>query len=245
LEIVAVIPARYGSTRFPGKPLALIAGQTLIERVWRQVMKAKKIDDVIIATDDKRIALAARKFGARVAMTSTQCKTGTDRLAEVARTMMRKSAAFINVQGDEPLIPPLLIDRLASALRARPSVDVVTAAYPISRAADITDPNVVKLVRDSRGTALYFSRSPIPFNRSQTSVEYLKHIGIYGYRRSLLLKCASWPRTSLEKAEELEQLRVLENGFRMHVVMAPSDSFGVDVPEDIKKIEQLLRHVRK
>jgi 3-deoxy-manno-octulosonate cytidylyltransferase (CMP-KDO synthetase) len=241
MKIFAVIPARYASTRFPGKPLAPIAGQPLIERVWRQVMKAKNIDGVVIATDDRRIASVARAFGARVAMTSVRCKTGTDRLAEVARTMKSGVDAFINVQGDEPLIPPALIDRLAAALRKYHAVPVVTAAFPITRAVDINDPNIVKLVRDINGNALYFSRSPVPFNRSKSPVGYVKHIGIYGYRREFLLKCAGWPRTSLEKAEELEQLRILENGYRIHVVMSPSDSTGVDVPADIKKIEQLLR----
>ena len=245
MKICAVIPARFASTRFPGKPLALIAGKPLIERVWRRAMQANKIDEVVIATDDPRIASVAEEFGAQVVMTSVRCKTGTDRLAEVARTMKSGSDAFINVQGDEPLISPVLIDRLAGALRKNISLHAVTAAYPLVLADDSDNPNIVKVVRDKNGNALYFSRSPVPFNRTKKPCVYLKHIGIYGYRREFLLKCSAWPRGILEKIEELEQLRILENGYSLHVVMSPSDSFGVDVPADIKKIEQLLRRPRK
>lgn len=240
MNICAVIPARYGSTRFPGKPLALIAGKTLIERVWRQAMKARGIDAVAIATDDGRIADAARAFGATVVMTSVRCKTGTDRLAEAARSLGRTYDAFINVQGDEPLIAPALISRVAAALRKCPD-GAVTAAFPLSAPADISSPHVVKVVRDRAGNALYFSRAPLPFNRSGAAVGYLKHIGIYGYCRDFLLRYAGWPRTPLEKAEELEQLRILERGHPIRVVMAPADSYGVDVPKDIQKIERLLR----
>lgn len=244
MNICAVIPARYGSTRFLGKPLAVIAGKMLVERVWHQAMKARGVEGVAIATDDRRIADAARAFGAQVVMTSPRCKTGTDRLAEAARSLGRRYDAFINVQGDEPLIAPALISRVAAALRQSPD-GAVTAAFPLRDPADIASPHIVKVVRDRAGNALYFSRSPVPFNRSAGVVGYLKHIGIYGYRRDFLLHYAGWPRTPLEKAEELEQLRILERGHPIRVVMAPRDSYGVDVPEDIQKIERLLRRPRQ
>lgn len=240
MNICAVIPARYGSTRFPGKPLALIAGKTLIERVWRQARKARGIDAVVVATDDTRIADAVRAFGGQAVMTSVRCKTGTDRLAQAARLLGRAHDAFINVQGDEPLIAPALISRVAAALRHCPD-GAVTAAFPVGSPDDIASPHVVKVVCDRAGNALYFSRSAVPFNRAGVPVRYMKHIGIYGYRRDFLLRYAAWPRTPLEKAEELEQLRILERGYRIRVVTAPRDSHGVDVPEDIRNIERLLR----
>lgn len=240
MRTIGVIPARYASTRFPGKPLALIAGTPLIERVWRRVKKCTELDDVIVATDDDRIAAAVHAFGGRVAMTSVTCASGTDRLAEVARMAEKKADILINIQGDEPLIAPGLIDRLARALAADKQLPAVTAAYPLRDDNEVANANVVKVVMDKNGNALYFSRSPLPYRRSSSPVRIYKHLGIYGYRRDFLLRFAAWKPSPLEAAEQLEQLRVLENGCRMKVVLSPRDSFGVDVPADIKKIERLL-----
>jgi 3-deoxy-manno-octulosonate cytidylyltransferase (CMP-KDO synthetase) len=241
MQIIGVIPARYDSTRFPGKPLALIKGKSLIERVWRQARKARKLDDIIIATDDDRIQKAAEAFGARVVLTSRTCKCGTDRLAEVARKTPASAGIFINIQGDEPLIPPALIDELAETLRATPGLPAVTAAYPLNDEREYMDPNVVKVVVDEKSHALFFSRSPLPYRRSKGTMTCYKHLGIYGYRRHFLLRFTGWPQTPLEKIEQLEQLRILEKGYRIKVVLSGRDSYGVDVPDDVKKIERLLK----
>jgi 3-deoxy-manno-octulosonate cytidylyltransferase (CMP-KDO synthetase) len=241
MRIIGVIPARYGSTRFPGKPLALINGRSLIEWVWRQARKSRELDDVIVATDDQRIADAAGRFGARTVLTSARCTSGTDRMAEVARRAEKKADIFINIQGDEPLIAPSLIDGLALALRRDRSVAAVTAVYPTRETADRENPNVVKVVTDRQGYALYFSRCAVPYPRSGAPVRCFKHLGIYGYRRDFLLRFASWNQTPLEKTECLEQLRILEMGYRIKTVIARRDSFGVDVPGDVKKIERLMK----
>lgn len=241
MKIIGVIPARYSSTRFPGKPLALIKGKSLIERVWRQVKKSKQLDAVVIATDDERISAVAAGFGAEVIMTSQNCSSGTDRLAEVAITYGKSAAVFINIQGDEPLISPSLIDSLVLAFKNNSHIDSVTAAYPFKNLDEINNPNSVKVVLDCDNHALYFSRCPIPYNRSDLHFRYLKHIGIYGYKRDFLLKFSSWDQTPLEKIEQLEQLRILEKGHKMKVVISRNDSHGVDVPSDIKKIERLIK----
>lgn len=238
---LGVIPARYESTRFPGKPLALIAGQTLIERVWIQAKKCRRLDDVIIATDDKRILSHAKDLGAKAVMTSRSCSSGTDRIAEAVRIYGKKVDVVINIQGDEPLIAPKLIDALALELAKDSGIECVTAAYPLIKEQDILNPNIAKLVLDSNGCALYFSRSPIPFDREKCYNNYLKHIGIYGYRRKFLLEFSTWKQTPLEKSEMLEQLRILENGHNIKVVISPYDSFGVDLPQDVSKIEKILR----
>ncbi len=236
-----VIPARYGSTRFPGKPLALIKGLTLIEHVWRRAKKSRKLDEVIVATDDRRIFEHARGFGAKAVMTSNHARSGTDRIAEVARRIGGgRKDIFINIQGDEPLISPRLIDRLVGELEKDPGLPVVTAAYPIAARHELNDPNVVKAALDPDGYALYFSRFPIPFERKKSAIAHLKHLGIYGYRRDFLLRFASMKRTPLESTEELEQLRVLENGFRIKAVISRTNSFGVDTPRDIRKIERII-----
>jgi 3-deoxy-manno-octulosonate cytidylyltransferase (CMP-KDO synthetase) len=240
MHITGVIPARYHSTRFPGKPLARIKGVPLIERVWRQAAKSRRLDDLVVATDDERIAECVRRFGGKTVETPIRCASGTDRLAAVARRSAKRSDILINIQGDEPLISPRLIDSLASALVKDPSLPAVTAAYPLSREEDVFNPNVVKVVTDKSGRALYFSRSPLPFRRAETAVPYYKHLGIYGYRRKFLLSFASWPQTPLEKTEQLEQLRIIERGFAINVIVSRYDSFGVDVPEDVVKIERLL-----
>jgi len=240
MKAIGVIPSRYASTRFPGKPLALIKGKTLIERVWRQAKKSRLLDDVLIATDDRRIADRAQSFGAHVVMTSRSARSGTDRLAEVARKRALPNDIFINIQGDEPLISPRLIDRLVQELRKDKGLMVVTAVVPMTDAREIDSPHVVKAVVDARGFALYFSRWAVPFHRSRGKVRYFKHLGIYGYRKKFLLLYSSMAQTPLERAEELEQLRILENGFKIKTVVSADDSYGVDTPNDIRRIERCL-----
>jgi 3-deoxy-manno-octulosonate cytidylyltransferase (CMP-KDO synthetase) len=239
-KVTAIIPARWASTRFPGKPLVKLRGKPLMQHVWERTQRAKLVDRVIIATDDMRIAEAAFDFGAEVALTSSKHPTGTDRLAEVAKKL--KSAPLIlNVQGDEPDIAPSTIDRLAAALQEDPKLGMVTAANPISAAADIRNPNVVKVVTDLAGRALYFSRSVIPHDRDGSGeIKYLRHQGIYGYRRQVLLDFVKWKPTPLEKAEKLEQLRALEHGVSIGVIVVKRGSVGVDVPADLAKAVRAL-----
>ena len=241
MKSIGIIPSRFASKRFPGKPLALIKGKTLIERVWLRAKKSRLLDEVVIATDDRRIFGVAGSFKAKAVMTSRKCRSGTDRLAEAARKKGKKYGIFINIQGDEPLISPSLIDRLVSALKKDPLTQVVTAVYPIRDKRELVDPNVVKAVLDKKGFAIYFSRSPVPYNRTGGKVRYYKHLGIYGYKRDFLKAFASMAQTPLEKAEQLEQLRVLENGYRIKAVVSDQDSFGVDVPSDIQKIERMVK----
>lgn len=240
MRIIGVLPSRYASTRFPGKPLKLIKGKSLIRRVWERAKQSKFLDEVIVATDDSRIAKEVKKFGGKCVMTSRACKCGTDRLAEVVRKSERNADIVINIQGDEPLIPPILIDALAAELVRDKQLNVATAIYPLIRKNDIVNPNIAKVIVDKKGFAVYFSRSVVPYNRDGGKTAYFKHIGIYAYRKSFLLNYAKWPQTPLEKAEQLEQLRILENGFKIKTVVSISDSMGVDVPSDIKKIERLI-----
>jgi len=239
-EVAAIIPARWASTRFPGKPLVKLRGKPLVQHVWERARRAKLVDRVIVATDDMRIAEAAFDFGADVALTSPKHPTGTDRLAEVAKKL--KSAPIIlNVQGDEPDIAPSTIDRLARALQDDPALGMVTAANPITDRSDIGNPNVVKVVADLAGRALYFSRSTIPHDRDgDGGIEYLRHQGIYGYRRKVLLDFVKWKPTPLEKAEKLEQLRALEHGVSIGVIVVKKGSVGVDVPADLAKAARAL-----
>ena len=242
MNIVGIIPARFASTRFPGKPLAMISGKTLIERVWRQAKKSKKLTDIIIATDDQRIFDAAQSFGAKAVMTSKNCKSGTDRLAEAVKTAAKGAQIIINIQGDEPVISPRLVDKIAGSLQKDRGLVAATAAFPLKDRKELLNPNVVKVVFDKEFNALYFSRYPIPYPRHRENCAgYYKHIGIYGYRRDFLLKFALWGQTPLEMAEQLEQLRILEKGGRLKVVICDRDSFGVDVPADIRKIERLIK----
>ena len=240
-EVVAIIPARWASTRFPGKPLALLRGKPLVQHVWERAARAKKVDRIIVATDDMRIAEAAFAFGAEVSLTSPRHPTGTDRLAEVAAKLPR-ARIVLNVQGDEPDIAPSTIDKLASALLVQPDLGMVTAANPLTEATDLRNPNVVKVVTDLSGRALYFSRSPIPHDRDAGGgVKYLRHQGIYGYRRKVLLDFVRWKPTPLERAEKLEQLRALEHGVPIGVIVVRRGSVGVDVPGDLAKAARVLR----
>lgn len=250
MSAVAIIPARWASTRFPGKPLALLAGKPLVQHVWEKCLRAKKLSRVIVATDDMRIAEAAFNFGAEVSLTSPKHPTGSDRLAEVA-AKLRGVARILNVQGDEPMIDPRLIDRLVAEMEKNPRAEMVTAATPLADTAAVANPNNVKVVTDRAGNALYFSRSPIPFVRDTNpksriqNPEFLHHLGIYGYRRTFLLKFVKWNPTPLEEAEKLEQLRALEMGARIRVVLTQHRSIGVDSPEDLAAAEKLLRPKRR
>ena len=240
-KVIAIIPARWASTRFPGKPLVPLHGKPLVQHVWERASRAKRVGRIIIATDDMRIAEAAFDFGAEVALTSPKHPTGTDRLAEVVR-QLKSASIILNVQGDEPDIAPSTIDRLAEALQDDPKLGMVTAANPLTDPADVQDPNVVKVVTDLAGRALYFSRSVIPHDRDgRGGIKYLRHQGIYGYRRKVLLAFVKWKPTPLEQAEKLEQLRALEHGIAIGVIVVRRESVGVDVPGDVAKAERALR----
>ncbi len=247
MKILGVIPARFASTRFPGKPLALIAGRPLIERVVAQCRLARSLSEVIVATDDARIADVARKF-CRVEMTREDHPSGSDRIAEVAARCA--CDAVVNIQGDEPLIDPAVIDAVAGALDGN---EMSTAATAVRTVEEYESPNVVKVVVSASGRALYFSRRTIPFVRdaaSRSSAEqlaafpFLKHLGIYGYRRETLLRLVKFPVSRLEGAEKLEQLRALENGIQIGVVRVDYDSVGVDVPGDVARVEEILSRLK-
>ncbi|MEY5015888.1 MAG: hypothetical protein RIS92_2246 [Verrucomicrobiota bacterium] len=237
-KVAVIIPARYGSTRFPGKPLFEIAGKPLVRHVWERVSRARGVDSVIVATDDMRIAEAAFGFGAEVALTSPKCKTGTDRCAEVA-SRLKGYRCVINVQGDEPLIDPKLVGKLAGELREDRSIRMITAATPMEL-GEVTNPNVVKVVMGRSGDALYFSRSPIPYDRDALGHVPLRHLGIYGYDVRFLMQFVKWREGVLERLEKLEQLRALENGVPIRVVKTRHQAVGVDTPADAAAVERIL-----
>ena len=245
-SVAIVIPARWGSTRFPGKCLHEIAGKPLVRHVWERALRARKIAIVIIATDDDRIARAAREFGAEVVMTSPSHPSGTDRIAEVARRM-RNITHLINVQGDEPLIDPTLIETLAATLIRDPKIAMITAATPFADTKEADDPNCVKVVTGVSGDALYFSRSRIPFHRDArdkgSAVMPLLHLGIYGYRRDILGKLVRLSPTPLEQCEKLEQLRALEHGIPIRVIPTTHRGIGVDTPADALRVEKILKKI--
>jgi 3-deoxy-manno-octulosonate cytidylyltransferase (CMP-KDO synthetase) len=253
-KAVGIIPARWRSTRFPGKPLHLIAGRPLLQRVLEQCRQAKNLDAVIVATDDMRIAEAAFDWGAEVALTSPRHRSGTDRIAEVARKA-KQFGLVINIQGDEPLVDPPLIDKLVQKLRSDRKLDIVTAAHPFENPEDARSPHQVKVVVDLNGNALYFSRAAIPCEPSRSggfkTAEYaerfgnrpslfLRHQGIYGFRRNMLLQFVKWKPSSLERTESLEQLRALENGVKVHVLITAKGSPGIDTLADAEALEQKL-----
>jgi 3-deoxy-manno-octulosonate cytidylyltransferase (CMP-KDO synthetase) len=244
-KVVVIIPARWGSTRFPGKALHLIAGKPLVQHVWERCRRARGVDDVIIATDEQRIVDAAVAFGAEVALTSPKHQSGTDRIAEVARRL-RGVSHVINVQGDEPVIEPALISRLARTMVGEPDLQMITAANKFAAGEDIANPNAVKVVLDRAGNALYFSRRAIPFVRGDGErPQFFRHQGIYGYSLPFLLQFVRWKSGVLERAEQLEQLRALENGAKIRVVITQNASVGVDSPEDVPAAERLLTAAKK
>ena len=241
---VGIIPARWRSTRFPGKPLYVIAGKPLLQHVWEKCRQAEKLASVIIATDDMRIAKAAFDWGADVALTSRRHRSGTDRVAEVARNAY-EFGYIVNIQGDEPLIDPRLIDRIVEKLHTDRRIDIVTAAHPFANRTEAASPHQNKIVLDRNNCALYFSRSIIPYAVSRSPVRYLRHQGIYGFRRDALLRFVKWKRTPLERTESLEQLRALENGVKVHVLLTAKGSPGIDTPEDAKALEQQLARAKR
>jgi 3-deoxy-manno-octulosonate cytidylyltransferase (CMP-KDO synthetase) len=239
-RILGVIPARFASSRYPGKALAKLAGKPMIEHVWERANMSRYLTDVLVATDDDRIADAVHKFGGRVRMTRADQPTGTDRLAEVASS--EDAALYVNIQGDEPLIDPEAIDAAILSVHGDEAVDMGTLKKQIVDPTDIVNTNVVKVVTNLLGDAIYFSRCPIPYERdSRTGVPiYFKHIGLYVYRRDFLLHYPDLTVGPLEEAERLEQLRALENGYRIRVVATDYESLGVDTPEDLERVNQLF-----
>jgi len=240
LTVVAVIPARYASSRLPGKPLADLDGRPMIEHVYRRVVASKILSDVIVATDDLRIATRVNDFGGKVRLTKPTHETGTDRLAEVAASL--DCDVIVNVQGDEPLIDPRALSELVAPLVADRSVQMTTLFRRIHDPAELTNPNITKVVLDRGGFALYFSRAPIPPLRDPRGgwPPLYRHIGLYAYRRSVLLVLASLEPTPLERAEALEQLRALEHGIRIKAVETQHESFEVNTPEDLDQVRRLL-----
>ena len=240
MKSICVIPARYSSTRLPGKPLKLIAGIPMICRVYDRASKAKLIDKAIVATDDERIFNAVKEHGGEVMMTRADHPTGTDRLAEVANNFSDVDV-IVNVQGDEPLIEPSLIDDLISLFNDDSNLQMATVATELTEEAEINNPNNVKVISDLNGYALYFSRSVIPYPRNAGKSPVYKHIGIYAYRRDFLLKYAKMAPTPLEQSESLEQLRALENGYKIKVLHSDNKFIGVDTEEDLKLVNDIYR----
>ena len=244
-RIVGVIPSRWGSTRFPGKSLAPVGGKPLLAWVVARTKLAKRLDEILVATDDERIAAAARACGARVALTRADHPSGTDRIAEAIQGVA--ADVVVNIQGDEPLIDPALIDRVAETLAGDAGWDMATAAAPIRSAEELHNPDVVKVVRDRENRALYFSRAVIPFVRGAAAGfgpvagQHFRHIGLYGYRRAFLERLVQEPPGALENLEKLEQLRALALGCRMAVLDCEAFGIGVDSPADVPKAEALLR----
>jgi 3-deoxy-manno-octulosonate cytidylyltransferase (CMP-KDO synthetase) len=250
-KVIAVIPARYHSTRLPGKMLLPIAGKPLIVHTAEQAMKVRNVDRVIVATDDVRIKIAVEKAGMEAVMTAPEHRSGSDRIAEVAKKFKR-GTIVVNVQGDEPLISPLTIEKAVKAMLGNPDVDIVTCAEQIKKAVDVLDPNVVKVVTDAKSFAMYFSRSPIPYLRSEKSLKeilrmqpdlirsFKKHVGLYVYRREYLLKYTKMKQTAAEKLEMLEQLRALENGGRIKVIEIEGSAVGVDTKKDYLWVKKFL-----
>jgi len=237
---LGVIPARFASSRYPGKALARLAGKPMIEHVWERANMSRYLSDVLVATDDDRIAKAVHKFGGRVCMTRADHPSGTDRLAEIASS--EDAALYVNIQGDEPLIDPEAIDAAILSVHGDEAVDMGTLKKQIIDPTDIVNTNVVKVVTNLLGDAIYFSRCPIPYERDgRTGVPiYFKHIGLYVYRREFLLRYPDLTAGPLEEAERLEQLRALENGYRIRVVATDYESLGVDTPEDLERVNQLF-----
>lgn len=247
MQVIGMIPARYASTRMPGKPLTPILGKSMIQRVFEQTSRAQLIDDVYVATDDERIENAVAAFGGKVVMTSQECASGTDRLAQAAKSI--RGDIIVNVQGDQPFIDPLMIDESVKPLLEDPELPMATLIHPIHKVEDLSDPGVVKAVVDLHGNGLYFSRSLIPAPHNDIDHQVYEHVGLYVYRRDFLITLAGLPQTVLERVEGLEQLRVLENGYKLRcVVTACQDNelsgFSIDTPEDVRRGESMLKERR-
>lgn len=242
MDVIGVIPARYSSTRFEGKVLADILGKPMVRHVWERARQSMLLDDLIIACDNERVASVAKGFGAKVVLTAKGHHCGTDRIIEVVNPLDVR--IVINIQSDEPLIHPMMIDAVAQALLDDSSVSMATIIKRIEGPKDLEDPNVVKAVVDKNNFALYFSRAPIPYfvKESQSApAVYYKHIGLYGYTKDFLFIYKNLPASNLERAESLEQLRVLEEGFRIKAIETKYDTIGVDTPQDLEKVKQYLQ----
>lgn len=244
MKIIGVIPARWASTRFEGKVLALINNKPMIQHVWERSRRSELLNDLIIACDDDRVAAAAGQFGAKAVLTSRNHASGTDRIAEVTGSV--DGDIFVNIQGDEPLIDPAVIDALVAALVNDPSCSMGTVIKVLTSEKELKDPNVVKVVVDGAMNALYFSRSVIPYDRDGgDEVIYYKHLGIYAYRRDFLLSYKNLPKSNLEKTEQLEQLRAMEFGYKIKTVVTNIETIGVDTPEDLARVEKWLSRERE
>jgi 3-deoxy-manno-octulosonate cytidylyltransferase (CMP-KDO synthetase) len=243
-KVFCIIPARYESVRLYGKPLLKILGRPLIEWTWHNASEVSSFSDIFITTDSEKIVDTAKSFGAKVVITSSNHKSGTDRVAEAARKLnISGKDIIINIQSDEPLVSPVSVESLISSLSSSPSINMETLAYPSLKVEEFKDSNVVKVVVDSNDFALYFSRSPIPYwrRKKERDSTFMKHLGVYGYRMDFLQKFTALPPSSLEKIERLEQLRVLENGYKIKVIMSKSNSESVNTEKDLKDIEKLLK----
>ncbi len=240
MQTVAIIPSRYASTRLPGKPLIDIAGKPMIQRVYEAASRAHLINRVIVATDDRRIFDAVLRFGGEAELTLPHHRSGTERVAEVADHL--SCDIVVNLQGDEPLMDPGLIDQVVSAVKDSPDSYMASAKTPIRRIEDRVNPNIVKVVTDRNGFALYFSRSPIPccFSANEAETMDFRHIGIYVYRKEFLMRLVALEPSPLEQQERLEQLRVLENGYRIKLVTTAYDAPGVDTAEDLEKVRKMV-----
>lgn len=240
-RIIGVIPARYKSTRLRGKPLIKISGKSMIQHVWESASKSKFIDLVIVATDDKRIYEKVIDFGGEVIMTSNKHKSGTDRVFEVVRSM--KCNIVVNIQGDEPFINSIDIDKAIKSLLINKDANVSTLCYKINKKDEIDNPNIVKVISDNNKNAVYFSRYPIPFKRNKSyKIKYYKHIGLYVFKKDFLKRYVKMKQSRLEKAENLEQLRILENGEKINVVETKHDSISIDTKEDLKRIKKFRKY---
>ncbi len=233
-----VIPARFAATRLPGKPLRIIAGKPMIQHVYEKAIAVKEADMVIVATDHKGIYDVVKSFGGQAIMTSASHQTGTDRIAEVAKQI--NCDIIVNVQGDEPLIKPNTIALCAKPLLENPQEVMATLKHKLFLKDEINNPNFVKVIADKNDYAIYFSRYPIPFARNEIGFQWYKHIGIYAYRKKFLLEYAQMPQTALEKSESLEQLRVIENGYRIKILETDDIPAGIDTEEDLKKVQSLM-----
>ena len=245
-KIIAVIPARYASVRLPAKPLVDLCGKPMIQHVYERAAQAKLVDEVVVATDDDRIAERVKKFGGKVAMTPSDIRSGSDRVAYVANTLT-DTDIVINVQGDEPLIVPHMIDEAVQPLIDDTSIQVGTLVKKITSAEELHNPNIVKVVLDDMNFGIYFSRSPIPYLRDGASMndwhtrhQYYKHIGLYVYRRKFLLQFSQWDESTLEKTEKLEQLRIIEHGYKIKTALTEFDSVPIDTPDDVKKVKEIM-----
>ncbi|MBM2840813.1 MAG: 3-deoxy-manno-octulosonate cytidylyltransferase [Bacteroidetes bacterium] len=249
-RVVVVIPARYGSQRLPAKPLADICGKPMVQHVYERAARAKLVNAVLVATDDERIMSAVHGFGGRAVMTPESLQTGTDRIAYVARSLP-DADIVVNVQGDEPLVEPAMIDEAVEPLLHDNSVDVGTLVKKIDNNADLSNPGIVKVVLDREGNGIYFSRSPIPFGRDIQQSEWLrhhiyyKHIGLYVFRREFLNRFSEMNQTPLEKTEKLEQLRILENGYKIRCTVTSFDSVPVDTQDDLERVRRILTETIK